>query len=392
MKKAWMAVLAVLAAGSLAWGQDAPGRGERDAVRAAFAAAKAGLAEAPLDAGTPVAVLPVKGDADGWMAGLAVDALTGAGKTCVVGKDEPMLQTIIDEIEWDERSSDVLDPETISRFGRLKSAKALMTARVDTSSREGRRWRAEVTLRLVEIETKQYVWSGTFDNTDPGTGTVAPPDAVQETTSPLNIGVEATAEEGAEEEAELLGTYVRGRLADMGLRVDSGKDDDLTLKLTTSCELHDRTLDWWLFKGDATVALNAKGGAARLLGEASFAAQGARGRGEAQAHRNLADDMEAQVWGWLKRTLDPDAFPFSAVELAFQLADSVETSADYRAIDSIQKALAGLEGVRRATLSSQDNRTGRLAFRVVYDKELLPTGVWNALMAAHPEIVDEWLR
>ena len=395
MKKAWM-MAAGLAAGlaAAAWGAGENPEGARNAVRAAFDNARAGLAESPIPADTPVAVLPVKGDGDGWLIGLANDALTGAGKNCVVGKEDPMWDTIIGEIEWDERKSDILDPATIDRFGRLQSAKVLVTATVETSSRNGRRWKAEVTLRAVEIATKRYLWTGRFTESVSGSGDGGPSKQwnVTEAPCPLNVGVEVASDSGAESVAELLGTYARGRLADMGYRVGSGKDDDLTLGLLATCRVFDQTLNWWMHEGELTATLKAHGGNARLLGEATFAAQGARGRGEIQSKRNLSDELAAQLAGWMRRVLEPGAMVFAAVRLEFRLANPIEESEDYKAIDEIQKGLAGLKGVRSAEVVSQDNAAGRVAMKAVYDSALLPTGVWNALIAAHPELLEQYLQ
>ena len=55
------------------------------------------------------------------------------------------------------------------------------------------------------------------------------------------MGVKVAPEKGAEAVGELLGTYARGRLADMGCRAGSGKDDDLTLDLDVTCRLYDQT-------------------------------------------------------------------------------------------------------------------------------------------------------
>lgn len=389
--KTMVAVLAAAVAVS-AWGADRP-EGERLALKAAFENAQKGLAESPIPADVPVALLPIRGDADGWLEGLAKDALVGAGKICVVGKDDPILKDIIDEMEWDERKSDILDAATLDLITakKLLSAKILMTATVETSERNARRWNAEVTLRAVEIATKRYLWTGRFDESVPDDGRWHGKD-VSEIPCPLNVGVKVAPEKGAEAVGELLGTYARGRLADMGCRAGSGKDDDLTLDLDVTCRLYDQTLNWWMHEGELTAALKVHGGDARLLGETSIAAQGARGRGEIQSQRNLADELGAQLLGWMGRVLASDALGFAAIRLDFTLANPIEEKEDYKAIDEIQKGLAGLPGVRSAEVVDQDNGRGRVSLKVVYDSKLLPTGPWNKLLAEHPELLEKYLR
>lgn len=392
MKHGWIKA-AGLAAGLAAATAFGAGNGEsewKDAVRAAFDNARAGLAEAPIGADMPVAVLPVHGDSDdGWVLGQANDTLVLAGKTCVVGKDEPMWDVVIDEIDWDRMKSDILDPETLDRLDarKLKSAKALMTVGVEGQKRGERRWRAAVTLRVVEIATKQYVWCGRFDSRKGG-GPGSNGLNWTGTTVPLTVGLKVTAEKGAEMEADLLETWARGRLADSGFRVGSGKDDDVTLSIETRSELLDETPPYRAYAGSAKAVLSVQGSEARELGAKWVDARGAHGLLESEARRNLADALESQLSEWMKRTLDPEARKFAASRVSVTLANPIETKEDYKAIDGIQKGLAGLNGVRSAQLVAQDKASGHVEFLVVYDRGLLPTAPLDALWASHPELLE----
>lgn len=394
MKKA-MAFAAVLAAGAcMAWGQAAvqgqdaeTQAGYRRAVRRAFASATAGLEKAPIPEGVPVAVLPVKDDPDGWLAGLAQDALIAAGKNCVVGKDDPMWDTIIEEIEWDERKSDILDPATIDRFSRLQSARVLVTASVEAYPRTERAWNAEVTMRAVEIETKRYLWSGTFARSPQA----FPPDLVTETKIPLNVGVAVKCVVGAERVADGVDTWVQGRLADMGYRLETGKDDDLSLELEVEASQYDLTGEWETWKGELKATLLAQGAEPRLLGKADFPAKGKPGIGPA-GERNLAYEMEEQLGAWLKRTLDPDAIGFAATKLSFTLAGPLESGEDFAVLEELRSSIAGMAGVRSVKLAAQDNEAGTVAYRTVYETEAFPGGLPNAVWAAFPELLDEILE
>ena len=49
--------------------------------------------------------------------------------------------------------------------------------------------------------------------------------------------------------------------------------------------------------------------------------------------------------------------------------------------------------MRRADIGgAQDNRAGTVSYKVVYEKSRLPLGVWNSLLAKHPEILDKYLK
>jgi hypothetical protein len=389
-----MAVAAALATAA-AWGAvERPAAatadaGYRKAVLAAFDNAKAGLAESPIPEGVPVAVLPIAGDSDGWLMGLANGALTGAGKNCVVGKEDPLWDTIIEEIEWDERKgrdgADILDEETIDHFGRLQSAKVLMTARVDAIRQTERRWKAEVTLQAVEIATKRYLWIGRFTEA-PAAGSGPKAEAVTSTPWPLNVDVSVRAGDGAEAVADELETYARGRLADLGYRVGTDQEADLELALEPVCELFDREGQWRTYNGTLRASLSAQGTEKHVIGETTLATKGTPGVGDADGRRNLVYAMESQLGAWMNRTLKPDAAEFAAVALDVMLADPVETGKDRAGIVEIRKALEGLPGVRRVTVAAQDDAAGQVSYKVVYKPADVPDGVANALFAAHPEL------
>lgn len=130
--------------------------------------AEAGLRTAPIPSGAAVALLPVAGTlGEEWMAGLLQNAVTAAGKTCVVAKHDPVFAAILSEMEWDARKADILDPATIDGFGALKSAQILLSANVTVAQKASDAGVArcvfvEIELHAVEIATKRHLWGGVF--------------------------------------------------------------------------------------------------------------------------------------------------------------------------------------------------------------------------------------
>jgi hypothetical protein len=393
---------------------------ERDTAKTAVGEAQERLAGAETLRGKAVTLLPVHGDEEGYLSELLLHAIVQSGLTAVIPNDErdARFRRILKEIRWDEEQTrlETVDPATIDELGHLLSTQVLLEGRLMKSrlpvavDRKGRPigWAGadgagavemELHLFAYEIRTKRYVWSAVVTAKEEapkpiegGEAAEAEPSfrwSFEEAAVPLNVGIRMDADEGAEAEADLVETYARGRLADEGYRVASGKDDDLTLTLGTTCEEFDRTGNYRVYEGTLTARLEARGGEARELGSASFSARGARGLGEVQAHRNLADDMEAQLAGWLRRTLNPEAIGIAAVRLDLALAGPIELAEDFKTIEAIQKGLTELEGVRSARVVGQDNQAGTLEYLVVYEPARTPTGVWNALFSAHPELLDQ---
>ena len=422
-KNGWMAAALVALAVAAAAPSQAFTRGERTTAGTAADEVRTRMTTATALQGKAVTLLPVHGDEDGYLEARLLDAGIQAGLNMVIANDttDARFKRILKEIGWDEdqKRLETVDPDTIDELGHLLSTQVLLEGRVTKgrrpveTDRKGRPTgfagedgqgavEMEVQLFAYEIRTKRYSWSAILTAVEQPAPLPPPPPppppptngvAIQKiqpvvTSYPLNVGLEVRSAPGAEREAELLETYAKGRLSSQGFRVGSGKDDDLTLKLEPTCEVFDQAGDYWVYAGELKASLAVHGGSARLLGETSFASRGVRALGEVQAHRNLADDMEAQLSGWMKRTLDADAIGFAAVRIDFTLSQPVETDEEYAAIDELQKGLAGLPGVRSARLVDQDNAAGTVAFKVVYEPELLPTGPWNKLYAEHPELLD----
>ena len=126
------------------------------------ASLRAALAKGVLTKDATIAILPVKRDADAYAIGVLKIATTGAGLQCVEGKEDPLVAEIFKEIEWDERKDDILDAETIAKFGKLKAPKLLMDSVVrETSGGNGRGY-AELEVHIFSIETKKIHWNGVF--------------------------------------------------------------------------------------------------------------------------------------------------------------------------------------------------------------------------------------
>lgn len=151
-----LAALAAFAAGPVSLSDD----DTRQAVYGALDQAKGALSSAPFGK-NPIAILPMKSNHD-QLIGRVKNMLVNAGFVCVEGKEDPMWDEIIKEIEWDERKSDILDPATIVKFGKLKAAKILFQCEVRVVDKNDTRVYAEVEMRATDIATKQVLWGNTF--------------------------------------------------------------------------------------------------------------------------------------------------------------------------------------------------------------------------------------
>lgn len=129
----------------------------------------AALAESAVPTNEPVAILPIGGDEQDFALGLLKIAGTGAGRNVVEGRLDPMWETITEEISWDERkgSNNVLDPETLTAFGKLQAARMLLYGVLISSRTEDGRVRLELALHVSSVPTKQHLWGRSFVTEEP---------------------------------------------------------------------------------------------------------------------------------------------------------------------------------------------------------------------------------
>jgi hypothetical protein len=134
----------------------------RQPLQMAVVDAQKALATSKIPRTAAIAVLPIGGDAGGYVLSLLKNALSQAGLNAVEGKEDPLWEKILAEVEWDERKGDMLDPATLDKFGKLQSAKLLLYGAVRAAEVMGQRVYVEIELHATAIETKQHLWGGTF--------------------------------------------------------------------------------------------------------------------------------------------------------------------------------------------------------------------------------------
>lgn len=135
---------------------------ERQALRALMDDVQASLAEAGLPPEANISVLPLGGDQSAYVEGLLKSTVTRTGLTYVEGGQSPFWSALLEEMEWNERKADLLDPETLTAFGRLQATQYLLYGLVREVSSSGAGTFAELELHLASIETKKHLWGDIF--------------------------------------------------------------------------------------------------------------------------------------------------------------------------------------------------------------------------------------
>ena len=106
-----------------------------------------------------VAVVPLRGDEDGYATGRVRDAVTRTEYGLFTRNDETW-DTLLAEIEWGVRREDVMNPDTVQKFGKVEGVDAIIYGRI--WDRGVNLWsirgHAKVSLVLADVETGQELW------------------------------------------------------------------------------------------------------------------------------------------------------------------------------------------------------------------------------------------
>jgi len=106
-----------------------------------------------------IAVVPLRGDSDEYITELARGAVTRTQYALFTRSDETW-DMLLKEIEWGARRDDVMNPETVQRFGKVEGVEAILDGIGWDKSVNlwSIRAHVKVTLKLADVETGQTQW------------------------------------------------------------------------------------------------------------------------------------------------------------------------------------------------------------------------------------------
>ncbi len=107
-----------------------------------------------------IAVLPVLGDPYDYATEGLRSAVTRTDYRLFTREDETW-NALLAEIEWSVRREDVMDAETIQKFGRIEGVQAIMYGRIWDASPNlwGTFGHVKISVSLAEVETGEILWS-----------------------------------------------------------------------------------------------------------------------------------------------------------------------------------------------------------------------------------------
>lgn len=373
---------------------------ERAVLRSLADGVSAALGESGLPTTSPFAILPIAGDRDGELASLLKIAATKAGLDCVEGRDDPLWEAILAELAWNKRREDILDPSTLTAFGRLRAVKLLAYGFLRAGASDDGRPAFDLELHVSSIETKRHLWAETFQAPTP------PPEPVhvKELTvldapialvdAPLSVFVEAEADDESDPSrslADALASDARGCLASAGYHVLGTADGaEARVSIRAAAPAFDRERNYVRFDGTARIVATLPADRNRILGETTLRHRAARALGDEAALENLRRDLEPKLREWLLATAAPEKAGVCTTSVLVDFATPSTPELEQLAV-TLRAAAAELPGVRDVRLVSflplPDGKPGRrVTVRVSYRPADLPDGIVAALAAKRPDL------
>lgn len=365
----------------------------------------AALAESGLQASVPVSALPFPGDRERYLEGLLKNAVTGAGLSYVEGRDDPMWDAIVSEIIWDWRKNDILDPDTLTKFGRLQAARQLLYGHLLVERDEEGELRAELWLHVSSVETKRHLWGRSFVKKSGqqlwfrwrGSDSRIVDFPIVLADAQLRASVESlAAEDNAPSKtlAAAMGSDARDALAAAGFAVldgEAAKDAEIVVSLKSSAKAFDREDDYVRFDGVSRLVATIPADRNRLLGETEIRKPRAkRALGDDAALANLHEEFVAPLRAWLGETVTLEKTGLRSVTIQADFGNLKEPELEQR-ITALVDAIGHLKGVRDARVVSRlplpDGEPGiRLTLRVLFLPVDVPEGIATRLVAQNPDL------
>ena len=118
------------------------------------------LGRNPSDEVKNVAVIPLRGDVDGYITERVRDAVTHTAYSLFTPHSDENWEKLLAEIKWGVLREDIMNPETVQKFGRIEGVDAIMYGIVWDRAINLWSVRAHVktSLILAEVETGREIW------------------------------------------------------------------------------------------------------------------------------------------------------------------------------------------------------------------------------------------
>jgi hypothetical protein len=131
----------------------------QQAVEQAMQSVPQSLGAKPFEGVKSIAVVPLRGDPDGYVTERVRDMVTHTAYGLFTRSDAAW-NLLLQEIEWGVRREDVMNPETVQRFGKIEGVDAILYGIVwdQAVNLWSIRGHAKLSLILANVETGQELW------------------------------------------------------------------------------------------------------------------------------------------------------------------------------------------------------------------------------------------
>ncbi|MFZ4395835.1 MAG: hypothetical protein ACOYOU_09450 [Kiritimatiellia bacterium] len=175
--------------------------------------------------------------------------------------------------------------------------------------------------------------------------------------------------------ATRLTTTVNGQLAAAGYQLASATPD-VVLRLSVKRELLDQSGNYYRYVGRVTASAESADG--RTLNQETMVTKSERALGPDASDDAMATALAAQTATWISRACAPQQLRLAAAEVSVKRPF---LSGDHpRFVTAFVKKVQAMKGVTSCRLVREDQHSGAFLFRVLYDQQVYPQGILNAVL------------
>jgi len=220
---------------------------------------------------------------------------------------------------------------------------------------------------------------------DGGVGTVLPVDdagsaSMEAAIRLLNVQIKVVP---SGKDSDVVGDEIRkiieGELAAKRFRM-SAAEPDITVSLTPRVSLFDKSGSYYRYNGKVDVRV-VRSRDQRVMGEKKFIAPGERKLDQDEALLGVSQKMGPDAAKWVAEVCVPVQLELAVNDITVQRSLPAAPSSDSHYSTMFVEKVGALQGVASCRLVRHDYESRTMVFRVIYTRELIPSGLMNKIAA-----------
>lgn len=169
-------------------------------------------------------------------------------------------------------------------------------------------------------------------------------------------------------------------------RVDRREPADLRVLLNVSRKLSSRTDKGFVYEGFVRGSFTLMAQHDRLISEVHFNAMGERYEDPKDAETSAFKLLKPRVLEWAETKITAEQASVCAEEITIKARSGTPSAESQAKYERLRKFLVNQPGVHGVRVLSEDKASGKIVFRVLYERKRCPQGVLASILDRKPDL------